>query len=83
MLRTDDRGQGKSKNIPAGADLNVEASDVVSSLAYLAGQPKIDAKRIGLVGHSSGGVIASMVTSGDSRVAFLALLSSPGVPEKN
>ncbi len=39
----------------------------------------IDAKRIGLIGHSEGGMIAPMVGTMTDDVAFMVLMAGPGV----
>ena len=37
-------------------------------------------KKIGLVGHSEGGMIAPLVASQDPGVAFIVLMAGSGVP---
>jgi pimeloyl-ACP methyl ester carboxylesterase len=39
----------------------------------------IDTKKIGLIGHSEGGLIAPMVAAKNQDVAFIVLLAGPGV----
>ncbi|MDX2197975.1 MAG: alpha/beta fold hydrolase [Phycisphaerae bacterium] len=82
VLRVDDRGVGGT-----GHDGNPKddtsadyATDVSSAIAYLKTRSEIDAKRIGLVGHSEGGLIAPLVAAEDASVAFAVLLAGPGVP---
>ena len=45
---------------------------------YLTARAEIDPERIGLVGHSEGGLIAPMVAARSPDVAFIVLLASPG-----
>lgn len=80
VLRVDDRGFGGAKD-PAGraATTDTFAGDVRASLAVLAEQPGVDPQRLGLVGHSEGGVIAPMVAGEDERVRFIVMLAGTGV----
>ena len=80
VLRVDDRGMGKSKGNFSTATTVDFADDVRSALRYLRSRTEIDATRIGLIGHSEGGLIAPMVAQQDKGVAFLVLLAGPGVP---
>ena len=49
--------------------------DAVSALALLRQQPKIDAKRVYLLGHSLGGYLAPRIAQRDSAVAGVILLA--------
>lgn len=40
----------------------------------------IDSKRIGVLGHSEGGMIAPLVATREKRVAFIVLWAGPGIP---
>lgn len=80
VLRYDDRGIGKSTgNFSASTTLDF-ATDVESALAYLKTRKDVDQKKIGLVSHSEGGLIAPLVASKSSVVAFIVLLAGPGLP---
>ncbi|MCA9678319.1 MAG: alpha/beta fold hydrolase, partial [Myxococcales bacterium] len=84
VLRVDDRGAGGSGGDTGSVGLGPKVEDVVAGMAWLATQPDIDPARIGLVGHSEGGVIAPMVAAraapGAPPVAFMVLWGAPGVP---
>ena len=54
--------------------------DIVAGLALLRGRADIDPKKVGLIGHSAGGVLAGRVAAADPSVAFVVLLDSPGMP---
>lgn len=56
------------------------ASDIQAGLAFLRSRPNIDAGRIGLVGHSEGGLIGSMVAVKNPGIAFLVLMAGNGIP---
>lgn len=77
VLRVDKRGVGFSTGDYEAATLTDFTSDVEAGLAYLRGRP--DISRIGLLGHSEGGLIAPLVASRDPKVAFVVMLAGPGV----
>ena len=79
VLRVDDRGVGGSTGSTATATTEDFAGDVVAGVRFLAGRKDVDARRIGLVGHSEGGLIAPLAATRASDVAFIVLLASPGV----
>ena len=79
VLRFDDRGVGKSTGNYSTATSADFASDVESAIIYLKSRKEIDATKIGLVGHSEGGVIAPMVTSKSDDVSYIALLAGTGI----
>ena len=80
VLRADKRGVGKSGGDYATATTSDFASDVKAGVAYLETRPEVDHYKIGLIGHSEGGVIAPMVASTDPGVAFIVMMAGPGVP---
>ncbi|MEI6265235.1 MAG: alpha/beta fold hydrolase [Sphingobacteriia bacterium] len=81
VLRVDDRGTGVSTLGPDPKSLTSAdfANDVANSVQFLLSRKEIDAKKIGLVGHSEGGAIAPMVASTNKNIAFITLLAGPGV----
>jgi pimeloyl-ACP methyl ester carboxylesterase len=79
VLRYDDRGAGKSKGDFSSATSEDFASDAAAALAFLKSRPGIDGARVGLLGHSEGGLIAPMVAVRNGGVAFLVMLAGPGV----
>jgi pimeloyl-ACP methyl ester carboxylesterase len=79
VLRYDDRGTGKSTGSFAESTSKDFASDAAAGIAYLANHEKIDAKRIGLVGHSEGGLIGGMLAANNDQLAHVVLLAGPGV----
>lgn len=79
VLRVDDRGMGKSKGEVGNATSEDFANDVTISINYLKTRQDIDLKKIGLVGHSEGGMIAPMVAAKAKDVAFMVLLAGPAV----
>ncbi|MCE3281660.1 MAG: hypothetical protein K0Q66_397 [Chitinophagaceae bacterium] len=79
VLRVDDRGTGKSTGEVAKASSIDFAKDVVTSIEYLKKRKEVDTSRIGLIGHSEGGLIASIVASERTDINFVILLAGPGI----
>ncbi len=80
VLRFDDRGVGKSTGKFGTATSADFATDVLAAVAYLKTRPEINPKKIGLVGHSEGGLIAPMCAVQSKDVAFIVMMAGPGVP---
>ncbi len=79
VLRYDDRGVGASEGDFKAATSADFASDVTAAIRALSQRKDIQAKKIGLIGHSEGGLIAPMVAAGHKEVAFVVMLAGPGV----
>jgi pimeloyl-ACP methyl ester carboxylesterase len=79
VLRVDDRGVGGSTGRVTGATSEDFASDVAAGIEFLKTRKEIDPRRIGLIGHSEGGLIAPMVATRSKDVAFIVLMAGPGV----
>ncbi|WP_373511835.1 alpha/beta hydrolase family protein [Persicitalea sp.] len=80
VLRVDDRNMGKSTG-PAKATSADYAQDAMMSLDFLRKRKGIDPKRIGIIGHSEGGMIAQIVnTARPKDLAFIVSLAGPGEP---
>jgi len=80
VLRADDRGVGKSTGKFADATTADLATDAEAGVAYLKTRSEVGPHKIGLIGHSEGGLIAPMVAARDPDVAFIVLMAGPGVP---
>ncbi|HSF46636.1 MAG TPA: alpha/beta fold hydrolase [Chitinophagaceae bacterium] len=83
VLRFDDRGVGKSKGNFATATSADFATDVHAAVQFLKSRKDIDPKKIGLIGHSEGGLIAPMVAASSKDVSYIVLLAGTGVPGKD
>lgn len=79
VLRFDDRGVGKSTGNFQAATSADFATDVAAAVEYLKTRKEISKKKIGLIGHSEGGVIAPMVAASSKDVAFIVLMAGTGV----
>ena len=80
VLRMDDRGVGGSKGTFKRATDEDFADDIRAGLAYLRTRPEIDAKRLGLLGHSEGSLIGPMVAATDTTLRALVLLAGVARP---
>lgn len=80
VLRYDDRGIAESKGNFKTATTADFADDAAAAVAYLQTRKEINPKKIGLMGHSEGGVIAPMVASSNKVVSFIVLLAGTGIP---
>jgi uncharacterized protein len=79
VLRVDDRGVGGSTGDPSASTTEDLTGDVMAGVAYLKSRREINPRRIGLIGHSEGGIIAPLAASRSSDVAFIVLLAGTGV----
>jgi uncharacterized protein len=79
VLRADDRGVGKSTGVFGIATTADFATDVEAGVAYLKTRAEVDPHKIGLIGHSEGGIIAPMVAARNPDVAFIVMLAGSGV----
>jgi fermentation-respiration switch protein FrsA (DUF1100 family) len=80
VLRADDRGIGKSTGNFSTATTADFATDTEAGIAYLKTRPEVDVHKIGLIGHSEGGVIAPMIAARNKDVAFIVMMAGTGVP---
>ena len=80
VLRYDDRGVGGSTGKHSTATSEDFADDAGAAVQYLKRRNDIDRHRIGLIGHSEGGIIAPMVAARSRDVAFIVLLAGTAVP---
>lgn len=80
VLRYDDRGTAASGGDFASATTEDFARDAAAAFDFLRAHPRIDPARIGLVGHSEGGLVVPMVAAERDDVALLVLLAATGLP---
>jgi pimeloyl-ACP methyl ester carboxylesterase len=77
VLRYDKRGVGKSAGDYEAATTADFADDAQAALTFLKRRKEIDARKIGIIGHSEGGIIAPMIASSSSDVAWIVILAGP------
>jgi len=80
VLRVDDRGVGKSTGDWMQATTEDLSRDVLAGIEFLKDREEIDPTRIGLIGHSEGGIIAPMVAAQSEDVSFIVLMAGTGLP---
>ncbi len=78
-LRYDKRGVGKSSGLFKGAVTRDFEKDALAGLAYLRGKPEIIPQKVGMIGHSEGGLIVSMAAAESKDLAFGVLMAAPGL----
>ncbi|MFN6127464.1 MAG: alpha/beta hydrolase [Planctomycetota bacterium] len=79
-LRYDDRGVGESTGEFMESTTSEFAEDATAVWEHARTLDGIDRERVGLLGHSEGGIIGPMVAANRSEVGFLVLLAPPGLP---
>ncbi len=84
VLRFDDRGVGGSvvedmETLKSATSVDF-ATDVAVMVEAARWQPNIDPFRVGVIGHSEGGIIGPLVALDDKKIAFVVMLAGPGVP---
>ena len=86
-FRYDDRGFGDSTGDFSSATSLDFADDAAAALKHILKDPRINPNKVGLIGHSEGGLIAPLVGAGmapnyadGDLPSFLVLLAAPGVP---
>jgi uncharacterized protein len=84
VLAYDKRGVGQSGGrypgeSPTAAAIAVLARDAAAAVRFLAAQPEIDSKRVGLAGHSQAGWIMPLAATREPAVRFLLAFAGPAV----
>ena len=80
VLRVDDRGVGGSTGSIKSSTSEDFAGDALSGVAFLKGRKEIEPGKIGLIGHSEGGLIAPIAAARSKDVAFIVLMAGTGLP---
>ncbi len=81
VLRVDERGAGGSGGVAyPQQDTTSRVGDVRACLGFLRSHARVDADRVGLLGHSEGSMIAARLSAMDGKVAFMVLLAAPALP---
>ncbi len=80
VLRYDDRGVGKSGGSMRNATSEDFSRDAEAAWRYLRTRTEIDSSRIGIAGHSEGGMIAAMVAARNPGIGFIVMMAGTGVP---
>ena len=81
VLRFDERGIAASTGDHESATTADLADDVAAGLRHLAVADRVDAARVGLLGHSEGSVIVGRVAAmASTHVAFVIAMAGPALP---
>ncbi|MFZ0456171.1 MAG: alpha/beta fold hydrolase, partial [Ignavibacteriaceae bacterium] len=80
VLRFDDRGTGNSKGTYNGSTTADFVVDAIAAVEYLKNRKEIDKEKIGIVGHSEGGVIAPIAANKCKDISFIVLGAGTAVP---
>jgi hypothetical protein len=75
VLRYDDRGVGKSTGNFDMSSPGDFARDTEAGITYLKTRKDVNSRQIGIIGHSEGGIVASIVANETSDVAFIVSLA--------
>ena len=78
-LRYDKRGVMRSAGDFTTATLEEFIQDAAAGLSYLRNRKDIAGDKVGLIGHSEGGVVAPMVAAKSSDAAFVVSLGGTGI----
>jgi len=82
VLRFDDRGIGGTTGDFLSATTKDFASDVMAGIQYLKLRKEVNKDKIGLIGHSEGGLIAPLAAVESPDVNFIVLMAGPGMTGK-
>ncbi|HVO98875.1 MAG TPA: alpha/beta fold hydrolase [Bryobacteraceae bacterium] len=79
VLRVDDRGVGGSAGKSSQETLDAMVADVLSGIEFLKSRKDINAKKIGVIGHSEGGTVGPLAASRSGDIAFVVMMAGTGV----
>ncbi len=79
VLRYDDRGIAASQGDFSKATTFDFTSDAQAALNYLRSRKEVDTAKTGLIGHSEGGIISSILAAEDPSVKFIVMLAGTGL----
>ncbi len=81
VLRYEKRTKAHPQEFADGGTIDLETTDdAVSAVALLRSQRGVDAKRVFVLGHSQGAMMAPRIGAQDPRIAGLILLAAPSRP---
>jgi len=84
VLRVDDRGVGQTSGRGSDATSKDLVADVLAGVTYLKNTDGIDPERIGLIGHSEGGILGPQAAAEKKDdIAFVVMLAGTGLPGRD
>jgi alpha-beta hydrolase superfamily lysophospholipase len=78
-IRYDKRGVGQSGGRAESATFADYADDARAAVRFLADRKDVDPKRIAILGHSEGGLVALIAADKEKRIAAVVLIATPGM----
>lgn len=79
VLRFDDRGVGESEGDYNDANTMDFADDAIAAFKFLEKQDEIDKTKCGMLGHSEGGIIATLANKKIDGIDFIVFMASTAV----
>lgn len=79
VLRFDDRFYGESQPKFYNSSMEDFASDVNSAINFLSKNKQVDKDKLGVVGHSEGGIHGPIAASQNKRIRYIVSLAGVGV----
>ncbi|MBL1410610.1 alpha/beta hydrolase family protein [Sphingobacterium faecale] len=80
VLRYDDRGVGLSGGVFETSTIEDFSKDAMAALEFLKKQKQVDPQKLGIIGHSEGGLIAELLAGqGLSDLSFIVSLAGPAI----
>ena len=79
VLRYDDRGFAQSTGNISTATTSDFADDALAAITYLRSRPDVIAHRIGVIGHSEGGNVVSILAGREAPFSCGVLMAGPAV----
>jgi hypothetical protein len=76
-LRFDKRGVGESEGTFSSASPDDFVADVLGAVEYVIGHTRFPRERVGLIGHSEGGMVALTAAARRPETPYCVLLASP------
>ena len=77
-MRVDDRGVGQSTGDFSNSTIENFSKDAISAFDYLKKLPQVDKAKVGIIGHSEGGLIAELLAGQHlPDLAFIVSLAGP------
>lgn len=83
VLRYDDRGVGESTGSQDKITIAGITEDAKAAFQFLKTRSFINPQKIGLIGHSEGGLIAQIVASGIDEIGYIVLMAGPALPGRD
>ncbi|MDR0659595.1 MAG: alpha/beta hydrolase [Prevotellaceae bacterium] len=79
VLRYDDRGFAESEGDAYTSTTADFATDALAGVHYLQSRKEVNPKRVGIIGHSEGGIIAFMLAAKEKDVAFVISMAGSAI----